>query len=114
MTVWMCSGQGAQSEGMGADLLDILEVREVFERASEVLEIDLVHLAKEGSAEEVNDTFNAQALTMVLTVAIGKALMAQGKKPDALIGFSLGEISALALAGILSLDDAQSSCERDG
>ena len=30
MTVWMCSGQGAQSEGMGADLLDILEVREVF------------------------------------------------------------------------------------
>ena len=106
MTVWMCSGQGAQSEGMGADLLDILEVREVFERASEVLEIDLVHLAKEGSAEEVNDTFNARALTMVLTVAIGKALMAQGKKPDALIGFSLGEISALALAGILSLDDA--------
>lgn len=106
MTVWMCSGQGAQSEGMGADLLDILEVREVFERASEVLEIDLVHLAKEGSAEEVNDTFNAQALTMVLTVAIGKALMAQGKKPDALIGFSLGEISTLALAGILSLDDA--------
>ena len=106
MTVWMCSGQGAQSEGMGADLLDILEVREVFERASEVLEIDLVHLVKEGSAEEVNDTFNAQALTMVLTVAIGKALMAQGKKPDALIGFSLGEISALALAGILSLDDA--------
>lgn len=106
MTVWMCSGQGAQSEGMGADLLDILEVREVFERASEVLEIDLMHLAKEGSAEEVNDTFNAQALTMVLTVAIGKALMAQGKKPDALIGFSLGEISALALAGILSLDDA--------
>ena len=99
MTVWMCSGQGAQSEGMGADLLDILEVREVFERASEVLEIDLVHLAKEGSAEEVNDTFNAQALTMVLTVAIGKALMAQGKKPDALIGFSLGEIPALAFAG---------------
>lgn len=90
----------------------------MFERASEVLEIDLVHLVKEGSAEEVNDTFNAQALTMVLTVAIGKALMAQGKKPDALIGFSLGEISALALAGILSLDDASSCCkvqrERDG
>lgn len=99
MTVWMCSGQGAQSEGMGADLLDILEMREVFERASEVLEIDLVHLVKEGSAEEVNDTFNAQALTMVLTVAIGKALMAQGKKPDALIGFSLGEISAPCARG---------------
>lgn len=106
MTVWMCSGQGAQSVGMGADLLDIPEVAQVFERASEVLEIDLLHLVREGSAEEVDDSFNAQALTMVLSVAIGRALLAQGKRPDALIGFSLGQISALAIAGILSLDDA--------
>ena len=106
MAVWMCSGQGAQSVGMGADLLDIPEVAQVFERASEVLDIDLVHLVREGSEEEVNDSFNAQALTMVLSVAIGRALLAQGKRPDALIGSSLGQISALAIAGILSLDDA--------
>lgn len=106
MAVWMCSGQGAQKVGMGADLIDIPEVREVFERASDVLEVDLIHLVKEGTEEEINDSFNAQALTMVLSVAIGKALLAQGKKPDALIGFSLGQISALALADIVSLDDA--------
>lgn len=106
MAVWMCSGQGAQSVGMGADLIDIPEVREVFERASDVLEVDLIHLVKEGTKEQINDSFNAQALTMVLSVAIGKALLAQGKKPDALIGFSLGQISALALADIVSLDDA--------
>lgn len=105
MAVWMCSGQGAQAIHMGADLLDIPEVWQVFERASQVLDVDLIELIKSGSEEEVNDTFNAQALTMVLSVAIGNALMAQGKKPDALIGFSLGQISALALADILSLDD---------
>lgn len=106
MAVWMCSGQGAQSVGMGADLLDIPEVAEVFARASDVLGVDLIRLAREGSEEEINDSFNAQALTMVLSVAIGRALLAQGKKPDALIGFSLGQISALAIAGVLSLDDA--------
>lgn len=106
MTVWMCSGQGAQSVGMGADLIDIPEVRQVFERASEVLDIDLVHLVKEGTEEEVNDPFNAQALTMVLSVAIGKALLAQKEAPDAIIGFSLGQISALALAEVLTLDEA--------
>lgn len=117
MTVWMCSGQGAQSEGMGADLLDILEVREVFERASEVLEIDLVHLAKEGSAEEVNDTFNAQALTMVLTVAIGKALMAQGKKPMRSLASRSARSARLRLrASFRSMmrSSCSKSCERDG
>lgn len=106
MAVWMCSGQGAQAPHMGADLLDIVEVAQVFERASQVLDVDLIGLVKSGSEEEVNDSFNAQALTMVLSVAIGKALLAQGKKPDASIGFSLGQISALALADILLLDDA--------
>lgn len=106
MTVWMCSGQGAQSVGMGADLLDVPEVYQVFERASEVLDIDLVRLVKEGTEEEINDPFNAQALTMVLSVAIGKAILAQAKGPDAIIGFSLGQISALAIADILTLDEA--------
>lgn len=106
MTVWMCSGQGAQKVGMGADLLDIPEVAQVFERASDVLDVDLVRLVREGTEEEVNDSFNAQALTMVVSVAIGKALLAQERKPDAIIGFSLGQISALALADVLSLDEA--------
>jgi [acyl-carrier-protein] S-malonyltransferase len=106
MTVWMCSGQGAQSVGMGASLIDVPEVKEVLDCASEVLDVDLVHLIQEGSEEEINNTFNAQALTMSLSVGIGKALMAQGKKPDVIIGFSLGQISALALADILSVHDA--------
>lgn len=106
MTTWLCSGQGAQKPQMGADLLDIQEVADVFQTMSDGLGIDLVRLAKEGTAEEINDTEAAQALTMAVSVGLGKALKARGFAPDAIIGFSLGQISALVLADVLSLEDA--------
>lgn len=106
MAVLLCSGQGAQKPHMGEDLLDISEVAEVFDCASAILNVDLVDLVKNGEAEAVNNAFNAQALTMALSVGLGRALMARGVSVDAIIGFSLGEISGLALSGILSLEDA--------
>lgn len=106
MTTWLCSGQGAQKPGMGADLLDIPEVAEVFETMSKGLGLDLVNLANEGDTDQINDTEVAQALTMAVSVGVGKALKARGFKPDAIIGFSLGQISALVLSGVLSLEDA--------
>lgn len=106
MTVWLCSGQGAQKPGMGADLLDIDEVAEVFSTMSDGLGLDLVRLATEGTPEEINDTEAAQALTMAVSVGLGRALKAKGFAPDAIIGFSLGQISALVLADILTLEDA--------
>ena len=105
MTVLLCSGQGAQKPGMGADLLGIPEVADTFACGSDVLGVDLVKLTREGSAEEINDAFNAQALTMTVSVGIARALMARGLNVDGLVGFSLGEISALALAEVLSLED---------
>lgn len=106
MTVWLCSGQGAQKPGMGADLFDIPEVSDTFSVMSDGLGIDLVHLAKEGTEEEVNDAVAAQALTMAVSVGIGCALRARGFSPDAVIGFSLGQVSALVLSDVLSLEDA--------
>ena len=106
MTVWLCSGQGAQKPGMGADLLDIPEVADTFAVMSEGLGLDLVRLAQEGSEDEVNDAVAAQALTMAVSVGIGRALKARGFSPDAIIGFSLGQVSALVLADVLSLEDA--------
>lgn len=106
MTVWLCSGQGAQKPGMGADLLDIPEVADTFAVMSEGLGLDLKALACEGTAEDVNETKAAQALTMAVSVGVGRALKAWGCTPTAIIGFSLGQISALVLAEILSLEDA--------
>ncbi len=106
MAVWLLPGQGAQEPGMGAGLSVLPEVAHVFQVASDQLGVDIERLASEAPAEEVNDAFNAQALTMAVTVGLGRELMARGVKPDALVGFSLGQISAVALAGMLPLDQA--------
>lgn len=106
MAVLLCSGQGAQKPHMGESLLEVPEVAEVFARASKILNLDLPDLVRNGSEEDINNTFNAQALTMALSVGIGRALEARGLAVDAVIGFSLGEISGLALSGVLSVEDA--------
>lgn len=107
MTVWLCSGQGAQKPGMGADLLSVDEVKETFDVMSDGFGIDLALLAIEGTQEQIDETVAAQALTMALSVGIGRALKNRGFSPDALIGFSLGQISALVLADMLTLEEAR-------
>lgn len=102
MTVWMLPGQGAQKPGMGADLLELPQVAQAFALASDVLGLDLADLSRNGSAEDVNRPFNAQALTMAVSVGTGRFLQANGLAPSAVLGFSLGQIGALALAGVLS------------
>lgn len=106
MTVWLCSGQGAQKPGMGADFLDIPEFADTLSAMSDIIGIDLAALAQDGTEDEINQTEAAQALTMAVSVGIGNALKARGFAPDAMIGFSLGQISALVLADVLPLEDA--------
>lgn len=102
----MCPGQGAQKPGMGADLLSVSEVADTFATMSKILGLDLAALAQDGTAEQINQTEAAQALTMAVSVGVGEALYARGLKPDALVGFSLGQISALVLSRTLSLEEA--------
>ena len=106
MAVWLCPGQGAQKVGMGADLLKSKTVSDVFDVLSDALDVDLAKLAKEGTQEELNETVAAQGLTMAVSVGVGRLLQSKGIESDAIIGFSLGQISALVLSGILSLEDA--------
>ena len=106
MTVWMLPGQGAQKPGMGADLLELPQVAQTFGLASDVLGVDLADLSRNGSAEDVSRPFNAQALTMAVSVGTGRFLQANGLVPSAVLGFSLGQIGALALAGVLSDEQA--------
>lgn len=103
--VLMASGQGSQAPGMGADLMDVPEVAAAFELAGDVFGRDIAALcAAEGpdAAAELNDTRNAQAAIATLSLGIGRAVMARGIAPDALLGFSLGQVSALALGGVLT------------
>lgn len=105
MTVFMFPGQGVQKPGMGADLLGIAEVAQTFAIASEVCGVDVAALAREGSAEQVNDAYNAQVLAAALSAGLSHALDARGIQAEAMLGFSLGQISALMASGVLSDED---------
>lgn len=107
--VFMASGQGSQKPGMGASLLAVPAVAETFACASDVLGRDIAALATDESPEAaamLNETRNAQAAIATLSIGVGRALQAAGVQPSALLGFSLGQISALALSGMVSLEDA--------
>ena len=105
MTVFMFPGQGAQKPGMGADLLEVPEVAETFAVASKVCSVDVAALSREGTEEQINDAYNAQVLAAALSVGIARALRNHGVQPEAVLGFSLGQISALMAADALSLED---------
>ena len=107
--VFMASGQGSQKPGMGASLLAVPEVAETFACASDVLGKDIAALVTADTpeaAESLNETRNAQAAIATLSIGIGRALQARGVEPAVLLGFSLGQISAIALASMVSLEDA--------
>lgn len=105
--VFMASGQGAQKPGMGTSLLDEPQVAASFQCASDILGRDIPALiAEDGDPAQLNETRNAQAALAALSIGIGNALKERGIRPQALLGFSLGQISALALSGMVSSDDA--------
>ncbi|MBK5211101.1 MAG: ACP S-malonyltransferase [Coriobacteriia bacterium] len=103
--VYLFSGQGAQRPGMGADLGDIPEIAEAFSCASDVFGMDLKKLIEEGSQEELDKTRNVQAVLVALSLGIARGLSARGVKPSAVLGFSLGQISALAITEMLGVEE---------
>lgn len=103
-------GQGAQSIGMGKALADAYPAaRAVFDEVDEALGEKLSDLIWEGDAETLTLTQNAQPALMATSLAAMRALEAEGVAiTDAafVAGHSLGEYSALAAAGSLSVADA--------
>ncbi|RMH39752.1 MAG: [acyl-carrier-protein] S-malonyltransferase [Alphaproteobacteria bacterium] len=103
-------GQGAQTVGMGKDLADAYPAaKAVFEEVDDALGERLSHLIWHGDAEELTLTRNAQPALMATSLAAMRALEAEGVTVEAaafVAGHSLGEYSALAAAGSLTVADA--------
>lgn len=104
-------GQGSQSVGMGKDLADAFpEARRVFEEVDEALGEKLSSLIWEGPEEALTLTANAQPALMAVSLAALRALESRGfslkEKVAYVAGHSLGEYSALAAAGFVSIADA--------
>lgn len=110
MRAFVFPGQGAQSIGMGRDLAQAYPAaRAVFDTVDEALGEKLSVLIWDGEAETLTLTANAQPALMAMSVAVTRALEAEGHAvTDAALvaGHSLGEYSALTAAGALDLADA--------
>ncbi len=103
-------GQGAQTIGMGQALAEAYPAaRAVFDEVDEALGEKLSALIWEGDADTLTLTANAQPALMATSLAALRALEAEGAGIGAaayVAGHSLGEYSALAAAGSLSIADA--------
>lgn len=111
----LCPGQGAQTPGMGKAWHDASpEARAVFEAADRIfgdrLGMPLSRLCFEGPAERLNQTDASQPAIYVTSVACWRGLLAresmgQGELPlAASAGLSLGEYTALHVAGAVSFE----------
>ena len=104
--VFMFPGQGAQYVGMGQEFYDSFEhSREVFEKANEVLDIDVKALCFEEN-EDINITEYTQAAMVTASVAVLREIEAMGIKADMTAGLSLGEYCALVACNVMSFEDA--------
>lgn len=104
-------GQGSQAPGMGKSLHDAFgAAREVFEEVDEALGEKLSRLIFEGPADDLTLTANAQPALMAVSLAAMRALEREfgvkASKAAYVAGHSLGEYSALAAAGALTISDA--------
>ncbi len=102
-------GQGAQAIGMGKALADAYPAsKAVFDEVDEALGENLSAVIWEGEIEDLTLTQNAQPALMATSMAAIRALEAEGvdiSKASFVAGHSLGEYSALAAAGAISVAD---------
>ncbi|GAB4259034.1 MAG: ACP S-malonyltransferase [Pararhodobacter sp.] len=102
-------GQGAQTIGMGKDLAEAYPAaKAVFEEVDDALGESLSALIWTGDIADLTLTANAQPALMATSLAAMRALEAEGfgiHDADFVAGHSLGEYSALAAAGALSIAD---------
>jgi len=103
-------GQGSQAIGMGLELVEAFApAREVFEEVDEALKQKLSKLLREGPEDQLTLTENAQPALMAVSLAVMRTLEREFgvgiEKAAFVAGHSLGEYSALAAAGAVSVAD---------
>jgi [acyl-carrier-protein] S-malonyltransferase len=108
-TYILCPGQGAQAVGMGkAQYESSPAAKAIFDQADEILGLSLTDLCFTGPEERLNQTDNSQPAIYVTSVASFQAACAVGTIAPASVtayaGLSLGEYTALHLAGVFGFE----------
>jgi [acyl-carrier-protein] S-malonyltransferase len=104
MTGYVFPGQGAQFVGMGKDLYENYpSAKAMFDKANEILGFDITKIMFEGTDEDLKQTKVTQPAIFLHSVILASTIA--DFKPDMVAGHSLGEFSALVVAGALSFED---------
>jgi len=106
-TAFLFPGQGAQTVGMGADVVAAFPAAaELFERANQIVGFDLRKVCFEGPPDRLHSTTMSQPAIFVTSAALLAVLQANTDlKPDVTAGLSMGEYTALYAAGAISFED---------
>lgn len=108
-------GQGSQSVGMAKDLVENFKKYDQYlTTAEKAMGIPISNLMFEGPLEELTKTYHAQPALLLSSTIAASILMENGLKPDYMAGHSLGEYSALVMAGVLSVQDGAAIVHKRG
>ncbi len=114
MTVaWVFPGQGSQKIGMAKQIENLPKAQERFSYASEIFKRNLFEICElnaepTDSFSDLNNTRNTQICLFLIESILLDALKNNGLKPTYVAGHSLGEITALYCADVLSFEDCVS------
>ncbi len=114
MTVaWVFPGQGSQKIGMANKIIDLPNAKHRFDYASEVFEKNLFEICELKSdikniSDDLNNTKNTQICLFLVESVLLDSLKDNDFKPTYIAGHSLGEITALYCADVLSFEDCVS------
>jgi amino acid adenylation domain-containing protein len=117
--VWLFPGQGAQYADMGRALAEADPAfAQAFDAALDAvapaMSFDLRARLRNESPDALRATEATQPALFCIEYALGRAWQARGLVPSALVGHSVGEFAAAALAGVMSLADAARLVARRG
>ena len=115
MNAFLFPGQGSQEVGMGADLFKSDPAfRALLQHASQCVGENLEPICLRGPEKKLVRTRFLQPLLVAVSLGYCRRLSERGVNPDVVLGHSLGEITALAAAGVVTFEEAIEIAARRG